>query len=948
MKRRIWSAVAAAGMVAAVLPVNTADALLDPSSAIGLSQVDLASAASEANDMFGRALAFGDFDGDGTGDLAIGTPNETVNGRAGSGAVHIAYANGNDAEFTQEGAVPGNAEPTDEFGHALAVGNFNNDAYDDLAIGLPGEAIGMLNNAGYVVVMYGSATGLTAANAIGIQQGGPVPGIPEAGDRFGEALTVGDFDGDNFDDLAIGAPGEGIGALNDAGAVSVLRGSASGITFAAASTFSQLGPIAGIPEVGDRFGAALTAADFNGDNRDDLVVGVPNEDWGSLTDAGILHVLDGSNNGLILSSDTMFSQAGPIAGANEPNDLFGSSLAAGDFDGDGDTDLAVGAPGESVGPLANAGAAMTINNGGSGLVTSGSTLIFQGSPIGETAEAGDRFGYAMAAGALNGDSRDDLVIGAPGENNFAGVAHAMYGSANGLSGNGDQIFVQGANLVDSAEAGDWFGKTIAVGDYDNAFSEDVAIAAPDETVAGSSKAGHVTIIVSATGGNGGGGIDPSDNFQVVDGKIYDPNGDPYVAVGFNAAANFYRNGGLTPPLIQDRDILLNEWNVNMLRLNIYCMEACPGSLQAVLEQQVSSVDYVTTTANGDGQVIMTFADGSGVFRQYVGPACREQLESNGAVFRSGTWNDDVVIHPKVAPNIGCSLYLDIDEIVQAYEGTGTVILIEGHNSHYPRLPQPFEATNTRNFFTDLAEQYKDNPYVWFSPYNEPANECNLPTHGAGYLDANGNPLTEQGVATRSWLDMHVPIINAIRATGNTNMIVPVTTNFGQDRCDASGDFDRDESALLNYGPDMIAADPLGNIIFDLHFYSRWAESTVEQVNTYFNELAALNLPTIVGETGGQCDNGPLSALHAADLKATALLLENYDQYDNPPQGAVHWQVAGTFAVTNAQNLDATRMGPNNDPFNDVDGVDNLSQTGQVFFDWSHPEIDYFGPIPGCG
>ncbi len=109
--------------------------------------------------------------------------------------------------------------------------DFNNDGFDDLALGVPGENVGSAANAGAVNIIYGSATGLRATgNQLWHQNITAVQGAAETGDRFGAALACGNFNLDLFDDLAIGAPGEAIGAVNDAGAVNVLFGSSGGLT----------------------------------------------------------------------------------------------------------------------------------------------------------------------------------------------------------------------------------------------------------------------------------------------------------------------------------------------------------------------------------------------------------------------------------------------------------------------------------------------------------------------------------------------------------------------------------------------------------------------------------------------------------------------------------------------------------------------------------------------
>jgi len=114
--------------------------------------------------------------------------------------------------------IRGGSEEGDQFGCALASGDFNGDNAADLAVGVPYEDVRTTSNAGLVNVLYGSHDGLSAVGNQFWNQGSPgIAGSPEAYDRFGRALAAGDFNGDGFDDLAIGVPGESIGTTKKSG-----------------------------------------------------------------------------------------------------------------------------------------------------------------------------------------------------------------------------------------------------------------------------------------------------------------------------------------------------------------------------------------------------------------------------------------------------------------------------------------------------------------------------------------------------------------------------------------------------------------------------------------------------------------------------------------------------------------------------------------------------------
>jgi hypothetical protein len=282
-------------------------------------------------------------------------------------------------------AWPAAAQPQRAPADQEAQVDFNGDAFADLAVGAPGEGVGGATGAGALNVLYGSATGLEPSAAIFIQGSGGVQGTAETDDSFGAAVTKGDFNGDDFFDVAVGAPGEGVGSVGGAGAVNVLYGSAAGL--GGGPLFVQSNP-----EVGDGFGAAVAPTDANAIGQWDLAVGAPGEDIGPDVDAGVVNLLAGSVSGP--SGGSLVQQSNP-----EDFDSFGQAIAGGfflhDFDGNGFFDLAVGAPLERVGADQSAGlVSVFYASGGGGLGASES--FTQDSPgLGGSAEAFDFFGAAL-------------------------------------------------------------------------------------------------------------------------------------------------------------------------------------------------------------------------------------------------------------------------------------------------------------------------------------------------------------------------------------------------------------------------------------------------------------------------------------------------------------------------------------------------------------------------
>src|SRR4029078_6853851 len=130
-----------------------------------------------------------------------------------AGAVYVAHGKADGLlpfhgyRITQDSwDVYDEAEPNDEFGAALATGDFDADEYDDLAIGVPGEN----DHSGAVQIFMGSEDALLFCNSVFCLRGA-LAEAPASGDRLGYALAAGDFDGDGHADLAIGAPGKDLG-----------------------------------------------------------------------------------------------------------------------------------------------------------------------------------------------------------------------------------------------------------------------------------------------------------------------------------------------------------------------------------------------------------------------------------------------------------------------------------------------------------------------------------------------------------------------------------------------------------------------------------------------------------------------------------------------------------------------------------------------------------------
>jgi disulfide bond formation protein DsbB len=456
-----------------------------------------------------------DFNQDGFDDLAIGALTEGLGDFFLAGVVSVLHGNpggltsaGNQFWHQDSAGVLGVVE-NDLFGRAVAGGDFNGDGFDDLAIGADSESIGAVRAAGSVNVLRGSAGGLTASgDQLWHQNSAGILDTAERDDLLGYSARAGDFNGDGFGDLAIGALGENIGSVDFAGATSILYGSARGLTAAGNQFWHQNSAgILDVAEQDDRFGLVIAAGDFNDDGIDDLAIGVPEEGIGTLTGAGAINVLRGTPGGLTATGNQFWHQDSPgLLGRAEANDSFGYALVAGDFNGDGADDLATGIVGESVGTVNGAGAVAVLRGSGNGLTAQGNQLWHQNSQgVLGIVEANDGFGFALAAGDFNNDGFDDLAIHvrqeSVGEVVNAGSINVLYGSAGGLSAAGDQLWHQNsAGILDVAEAGDIFGESLSVGDFNGDDFDDLAVGIESEDIGSVGEAGATSILYGSAGG----------------------------------------------------------------------------------------------------------------------------------------------------------------------------------------------------------------------------------------------------------------------------------------------------------------------------------------------------------------------------------------------------------------------------------------------------------------
>jgi hypothetical protein len=426
---------------ALTLTVGASNSIIDLASfTSGLGSLDIIGGAS--NQIGNSVSIAGDFNGDGTQDFVVGAPSQGTNGAAfifigGTSTLQI------DASTFTSGSMGLKiigATIGDQLGYSVgAAGDINNDGYDDYMIGAPGADLLLRPNAGFVYMIFGRpgpytdmSLTLFTAGSLGFKIIGAASNTQLGSSPTCLRGSLGDINGDGIDDFAIGSAHVDFQSRSAAGAVYIIYGKQSTSTVVnidLAVSLGTSGVVIGGSSAGDNIGSSISGAgDINGDGINDLLIGCTGCDPEGRSSAGAAYLIycAHSMTNIDLNGFTTGTSGFLMIGGSA-DDLLGTAVSnCGDLNGDGLSDIVVGAPGVTKSGIGHDVGCVTVIYGTETVLTSNIDMLnFATDSTGYVicgTDVGAKLGAAVSsAGDFNLDGVGDLLIGCGGNHGCGGV-----------------------------------------------------------------------------------------------------------------------------------------------------------------------------------------------------------------------------------------------------------------------------------------------------------------------------------------------------------------------------------------------------------------------------------------------------------------------------------------------------------------------------------------------